>query len=1396
MKHFKLIFNRFIQGEGVTIPIDIDDSGMRARGSKVVSEAELITNSLEKVISANERLAKVSSDKRIGSTKLADASITRFNAAKGLLQDRMNAKTTNPNTKVQIASMLGSVKSLGLDNLKTEQAGSLDKTGISKITSMGDKMSKLGIKAAAEEIKYYNKVAKDQLTILQQESKEAVKTEKSMKSLGNGMNSVANGAGKAGKEVSNFTKITKSLAGAAVRWRILYGAFSRVWNVLAGTVEKAAAYEEALNLYTVALGEYADKGHEWATRISSALYLDPKQLMQYTGAFYNLVEGLGVGSEAAYKMATNLTQLSYDMSSYLNIDVESAHDKLQSAITGQSRAVASAGIAMQQASLQELAYSLGIDKTVSSMTQAEKTYLRYIQIMRSTTNMQTDLARTIITPENALRVIRQQFELLGRAIGQVFIPIIMSAIPYVMALTQALSKLATWLGGKLGYKIADIKYDLGSLKTVDTAVEDTFNNMGTSAAKGAKSVGDSISRTLAAFDELNVVESEANGAGGSGIGGVGPGGVGGIGDLEPYVTGYDMLKGLTDELNKKVDIAKENLKKFGKILAGVGVVIGIIKGLKWVNDLIKWAEALKADAAAGKGLAGVVSKTLVPGFKALWEGLKTGKGAIAGMFSSTGELTTSFVSLGAAITGTAAAAFAEGKIIESSYKSYLEGASSIESTTIKVTTATAALGLAAGAIAGPVGVLAVAVGGLVGGTNAIMDYKAQMEQMAKDKAIYESIYDGQGIKVEDLTGKLRGLIDNTSNYLSGLGELKTGYEESRLSMNEAKSALDNFKYSLDAQKDSITNSQLNELSEYYNIYIQSIKDSALASQKYGQEIINSYSKIEGASKETTAQRIADYLEAQKIEEGYSVEYVKRAKEIDLALYKGSITADEAAKKHHELDVEYGLVAETAVNAEGVISRFNDTVADIDYSAMTPEQLEQYFKDLSTSYQNTKTQLETAKTDTETYYDGLIEKYQTYVKNLEETEKKQGFLTDAQKTKLKDYTTLINEYTTQKENAVAGYAQGLEDIETEMKDTLAVIYADLKLQNADVSTQFSGLVDNIKKDLEGLDNVDMSESGRKTLITFMAGAEKQYPYMAATYNQIFTTVGLSGAEAISEAAEKGWVNVERGYDNLHYSISKKTGEFKDANKEIGQAMADGLNEGMSTPAKINEFKQINEQYAVGGQTAFKNANGIHSPSTVYAEFGKNLVLGLSQGISQNQSTVIKSMEDISNSLRNVVSNTTLSFKFSSNVEGSLNTMLTKIRDFANRWKNAINDLLKNMQNSLNSVKLDSKNKVTYTSMSSISIPSFAEGGYPTSGDLFFANENGRAEYITSLGNKTAVTNQDQMVSALTNAILQGMSSIQPQQGITQVYIGNDKVYEGYGVHQSREADRYGTTYVKI
>ena len=51
----------------------------------------------------------------------------------------------------------------------------------------------------------------------------------------------------------------------------------------------------------------------------------------------------------------------------------------------------------------------------------------------------------------------------------------------------------------------------------------------------------------------------------------------------------------------------------------------------------------------------------------------------------------------------------------------------------------------------------------------------------------------------------------------------------------------------------------------------------------------------------------------------------------------------------------------------------------------------------------------------------------------------------------------------------------------------------------------------------------------------------------------------------------------------------------------------------------------------------------------------------------------------------------------------------------------------------------------------SIAGYASGGYPTRGDYFLANENGKPEYVGSIGNRTAVANQNQIVQGISYGV---------------------------------------------
>lgn len=161
---------------------------------------------------------------------------------------------------------------------------------------------------------------------------------------------------------------------------------------------------------------------------------------------------------------------------------------------------------------------------------------------------------------------------------------------------------------------------------------------------------------------------------------------------------------------------------------------------------------------------------------------------------------------------------------------------------------------------------------------------------------------------------------------------------------------------------------------------------------------------------------------------------------------------------------------------------------------------------------------------------------------------------------------------------------------------------------------------------------------------------------------------------------------------------------------------------------------------------------------------------------------------------------MNISFNSNsFANSLNGVLDKLQQFANKFRTGVNNLLSGFTSSMNNVKVGSDNKLKYNTMPYVSIPRFEDGGFPTSASLFYANENGAPEMIGRIGNKTAVANNDQITASITNALMQALSEANlgnNEPRTTIVKIGEKTIYRGIGDYVDSENDRYGTNYIKV
>ena len=385
------------------------------------------------------------------------------------------------------------------------------------------------------------------------------------KNAGKGMQDTAKGATKVNnaidKQSKSYDKATKSsksftdaLAQKISKFHTLYGAFSAAAQTMASWFNESNDYIETLNLFEVAMGSNAESAKAYAKTVQDAIGIDSKDWMNYQAIFQNLATGFGVSSDAASKMSQNLTQLSYDLSSIYNTDVDAAFDKLSSAMSGQVKGLREFGIDTTVATLQEYALSKGIDASVRSMSQAEKSMLRYNYIMEQSRDLGywNDMAKTIITPANSLRILTAQITQMKRAFGDIISVLITQVIPYVQAFVSLITEGANKLAALFGFELPKLNSNNGLATGFEDAEE---------SAEGVEGSIKAIKKQLMGFDELNII-SNPDSDNGSSIGG-GGGSVGNMDLLE-----YDFLKGLD---SSKLEEYKEKLKD---ILWYVGEIAG------------------------------------------------------------------------------------------------------------------------------------------------------------------------------------------------------------------------------------------------------------------------------------------------------------------------------------------------------------------------------------------------------------------------------------------------------------------------------------------------------------------------------------------------------------------------------------------------------------------------------------------------------------------------------------------------------------------------------------------------------------------------------------------------------------------------------------------------------
>ena len=369
-------------------------------------------------------------------------------------------------------------------------ASRIDPTGV-KLQSFRDKANKAMSsvrKATAQVSSAFRRTS----TAVSDTSEAASAAGGKTAALASAMSSLQNRANRSTNSFNKLTRSLKSLSNMAVRLIAV-----RLGQWLTSAAKQSIDFAENLNLFNVAMGESVAVGKEFVNQMAEVYGMDPSNLMRYAGNFYQLTDAIDMPSESASKLSLSLLKATNDMSSLFNVPIEEVFEDLSSGMQGMTRAVRKYGIDIRNTTLQQTALSLGITGSVDSMTEANRQGLRFITMMKQASNASGDFAKTIESPANQLKVFKEQMTQLGRAIGDLFVGSLATAIQYVNGFIMALRMIIVFVRTALGIVTDAGNSGSDTMEDVSGSVDD----LGDSAAATTKKLRAMVSP----LDELNVI---------------------------------------------------------------------------------------------------------------------------------------------------------------------------------------------------------------------------------------------------------------------------------------------------------------------------------------------------------------------------------------------------------------------------------------------------------------------------------------------------------------------------------------------------------------------------------------------------------------------------------------------------------------------------------------------------------------------------------------------------------------------------------------------------------------------------------------------------------------------------------------------------------------------------
>jgi len=208
------------------------------------------------------------------------------------------------------------------------------------------------------------------------------------------------GVNQAKKDMKKFTDLAKTAASAIGKlttavMAVEVGIGVGLAKAYAHAVQEGSKVIEMENRFRATFKDQAQWLDPFLEAAANDWNINVNTLKNAAAQFGQLASGMGVGAEDAAKLAQQLSLLALDLSSFFDLPIDVAIQKISAGLAGEIEPLRRIGIDISTTALEIIAANQGITESIKDMSQGEKVLLRLDAMFKGAENATGDWLRTM-----------------------------------------------------------------------------------------------------------------------------------------------------------------------------------------------------------------------------------------------------------------------------------------------------------------------------------------------------------------------------------------------------------------------------------------------------------------------------------------------------------------------------------------------------------------------------------------------------------------------------------------------------------------------------------------------------------------------------------------------------------------------------------------------------------------------------------------------------------------------------------------------------------------------------------------------------------------------------------------------------------------------------------------